>query len=345
MDERVDTGSLREALDRWRERGLLSGEQAEAIEAFETERGGAEPPPALALGVILAYAGTLVALAAIFGVYATGLDWAGKGTRVVIDAAVAAVAIVLAAGISRLPRGAAMTDALGFAATALVGWTALQGFDALGWLDHGPLVRGEAGYERALHELRAAFLVSGLVVVATAYVAARRLPSPLAALAAGAAAAWVPGVVGWWIGNPLDPAPGIAGGQVVVIAGLVATAVALRPQPLALAERGRLWWQTGALGAATVAAFVLAVVQGGAYEALLLVYAATLGAAAVVLRRRLLLIGGALVLYAYVGIVVFRTFEGAVAAIVVLALVGLGTAIGGTLGQREGQLGWARRRG
>lgn len=329
----LDEHDLLDSLGRWAEHGLLSAEQAGAIAAHEgVDRTAPAPPPrGVSGGVLLQYAGSLVALGAVFGLYFTVLDDMSDWSRFGVMAAVAAGWTALAGLLGRATGGAAAADALGFSAAVLWYAASLQAFAAIGWLGNGATPG----------EMRVTFFVTSAAGAAAGYLAARRVPAPLAALGVPIAIAWGSGAIGWWAGNTDENAPGTAGAQVIVVAGLVLAALAFTEGTLRLDRIARTWWQIGALGAANVAAVVLAVGEGGAYEGLLFAYAVGLAVAAVAARQRVAVAFAALTLYEYIGIVVFRTFEGAMAAIIILALVGLGTALGGTAAQRGG---WRRLR-
>lgn len=334
-------------LSRWQSHGLLSEEQAGAIRAFEVEDDedtlierdeGAD----FDLGALLSYGGALVALGAVIGLYATLFDDIGHSGRIPVTWGVAVGAGVLAWVFSRARGGGAAADATGFATTILVAWAVIELFDAAGWFESRAF-EGEAGYHRDLAEMRVAWIVMSVVVAGTGYALARYLPAPMAALSASVALAWAAAVLGGWIGDPSSEGPGTVGSQFAVIVGIVLAAVALLDR-LALDDRATLWWLIGALGTMNVGAVFLSGDEGGAYEALLLAYAIGLGLAAIFARRKVVLVFAALFLYEWVGFVVFRTFEGAVAAIIVTALVGLGTAVGGIAVQRGlMERLWARR--
>jgi hypothetical protein len=182
--------------------------------------------------------------------------------------------------------------------------------------------------------MRVVFLLTSLAGAAAAYAAARAIPAPLAALGAPVALAWGAGTLGWWVGNAHEGSPGVAGTQVIVVVGFALAAAAVTESTLRLDRAGRTWWQIGALGMANVAGVVLAIGEGGAYEGLLFAYTVALAGAGIASRQRVALVFAAITLYEYIGIVVFRTFNGALAAIIILALVGLGTALGGMVAQR-----------
>ncbi len=323
-------------IDRWQGRGLISSDQADAIRAFEAEERPGEPEhvedPTLDVGALLSYGGALVALGAIIGLYATLFDDIGSGGKVPVTWGVAAVAVALAWLFSRARGGGAAADATGFAATILVAWAVVEVFNAAGWfMDRTS--PGQPGYYRDVSETRITWIVSSLVVAGAGYALARYRVAPMAALAAAVALVWVAAMLGGWIGQPSEDGPGAVGGQFAVIVAIVLAAIALLDR-LAVDGRAMLWWLIGSLGAMNVAAVFLSGEEGGAYEALLLAYAIGLAIVAVVTRRKVVLVFAALFLYEWVGFVVFRTFEGAVAAIIVTALVGLGTAIGGIGVQR-----------
>ncbi|MDO9444492.1 MAG: hypothetical protein Q7K37_04190 [Dehalococcoidia bacterium] len=324
---------LDRALSRWRDHDLLSEEQAHAIAAFEAvEQGESEDAPleerpGLAAGSMLAYAGVLVALGAVLGLYVTVLSDAAPSVQLGISWLIVAVGLGLTYGASRLPSGAAMADALGFATALLVGWASMQTFDVAGWLD-------DRNVDEDVRQMRMAWMLTGVGVAAVGWLLARRF-SPMAALAASVATVWTAAAVVWVFAATDREGPGTVGGQAAVIVGFALALVgAIAPKVIGIDERARTWLLVGALGAANVAAFIIAVGDGGVFEGLLLAYAIGLGVAALGLRSRVILVFAAITLYEYVGVVVFRTFEGAVAAIIILALVGLGTAIGGTLVQR-----------
>ncbi len=338
----MDQSSLHDALDRWLAAGLIDPAQAEGIAAHEAALAPLDSPAVahperarIDVGAVLAYAGTLVALAAVFALYVTVFQDYTERARIALMFAVAAGAAVLAFGASRFRAGESLADALGLATTLIAAWATGELFRATGWL--GDLPRQVApGYGRAVGELRGALLGIGLVGTVVGYAAARGLRSPLSAAASAVGLAWAAGVTVWWLADPGAAAPGIPGGQAIVIVGDALALATLVPGVVGLRDRGRFWWQLGALGAANVAAFALAVSSGGIYEGLLLAYAIGLAAVAILRGGRLFLVAGAVALYEYVGVVIFRTFQGAVAAIVVLALVGLGTAFAGGFGQRVG---------
>ena len=327
---RLDPRDLLDSLDRWAERGLISDEQAAAIAAHEgVDRAALPPSGGVSGAVLLQYAGSLVALGAVFGIYVTVLDDLSDWSRFGVMVAVAAGWSVLAWVLARMRGGGAAADALGFSAGVLWYAAALQAGMAVGWLDD----------QSTPGEMRAAFALSSVVGAAAGYTAARGLPAPLAALGVPVALAWGGGVFGWWVGDTESKGPGTAGAQVMVVLGLLLAALAFTEGTLRLDRRGRTWWQIGALGIANVAGVVLAIGEGGAYEGLLFAYAVGLAGAAVAARQRVAVVFAALMLYEYIAIVVFRTFEGAMAAIIILALIGLGTALGGAVAQRGG---WRR---
>jgi hypothetical protein len=340
----MDRRSLPEALYRWVEAGLIDADQADAIAAHEAALGAPERSPLagrFSLGAVLAYAGTFVAVFAVLALYNTVLQDASERARLSLMFVVALISAALALVASRVRGGEALADALGAATVATALWATIEVFTAAGWLGDTP-ARGAPGYLHALGELRASLFGVGAVGAIVGYGAARGLRSPLSAAASAAAIAWCAGVVAWWVGNPANGAPGIAGGQAIVIVGNGLALLALWPAALRLRGSAPLWWELGGLGAANVAAVSLASAHGGILEGLLLAYAGALLAVALLRGGRLFLVAAAAALYEYVAIVVFRTFEGAVAAIVVLALVGLGTAFAGAFGQRVG-FGWLWR--
>jgi hypothetical protein len=172
-----------------------------------------------------------------------------------------------------------------------------------------------------------------------AWASLRWLRSPLSAAPLALASIALLGVIAWWIANPSDDDTGRSPVVVMTYAGYALALLAvLRPLPAALGVEGsaRGWFTLAALGAANITALMLAAEFGGAHEGLLLAHAVVQLAVAVWRGGRSWLALGALSLYEYVAIVVFRTFEGAVAAIVVLPLIGLGTAFGALAGQRVG---------
>lgn len=320
------------ALERWQEHGLLSGDQAQAIVAFEAADQGLDPAELDALegggfdvGSLLAYGGVLVALVAMVGIHFALMDDFAPAARFGIASAAAAGAVVLAFGLGKV-RGAAAADALGFAATILIAAAVLQGCEAAGWLESD--ANGDADLS-----VRFSFLVTAIVAGAAGWALALKIPAPLAAMSASAFLAGAAAVLGWFVADN-DEGPGAIGGQMAVVAGFALATLALVPNALRMDRPALRFWAIGALIAANVAAFLLAAVEGGVYEGLLLPYAFGTGVAAVLSKQRALLVFAALFLYEYVGFVVFRTFGGAVAAIIVLALIGLGTAIGGTMAQR-----------
>jgi len=328
----LDGHDLLDSLGRWTERGLISAEQADAIAVHEGVDRTAPLPAARGVsgGVLLQYAGSLVALGAVFGIYLTVLDdmtaWSRFGVMVAVAVTWTALAWLLARA-----GGAAAADALGFSAAILWYAASLQAFGAAGWL----------GDDSSPGEMRAAFFCTSIVGASAGYAAMRGLPAPLAALGVPVAIAWGGGVFGWWLGDTEGGGPGAVGAQVMVVLGLLLAALTFTEGILRLERLARMWWQIGALGIANVAGVALAIGEGGAYEALLFAYAVGLAVTAVVARQRVAVVFAALTLYEYIGIVVFRTFEGAMAAIIILALVGLGTALGGTVAQRGG---WQRLR-
>ena len=329
----IDGRDLLESLSRWTEHDLISVEQADAIAAHEGVDPTVPPPAARGVsgGVLLQYAGSLVALGAVFGIYFTVLDdiddWARFGVMVAVAGGWTALAWVL----GRTHGGAAAADALGFSAALLWYAASLQAFAAVGWL----------GSDATPNQMRMTFLVTSVFGATVGYLLTRQVPAPLAALGVPIALAWGGGVIGWWAGNVNEDTPGTAAAQVIVVAGLALAALAFTEGALRLDRTARTWWQIGALGAANVAAVILAIGEGGAYEGLLFAYTVGLAVAAVVARQKVAVVFAALMLYEYIGIVVFRTFEGAMAAIIILALIGLGTALGGTVAQRGG---WRRLR-
>ena len=328
----LDERDLFESLDRWAEQGLLSSEQAEAIAAHEGATRSAVPGPSgVSGGVLLQYAGSLVALGAVFGIYFTVLDDLSEWSRFGVMVAVAVGWTGLAWVLSRATGGAAAGDALGFGAAVLWYAASLQAFAAVDWL----------GGDATPGQMRVTFLATSAVGAAAGYLAAQRIPAPLAALGVPIAVVWGMGAIGWWVGNADENAPGVAGAQVMVVVGFVLAALAFTEGTLRLDRTARTWWQIGALGTTNVAAVVLAIGEGGAYEGLLFAYAVGLAVAAIAARQRVAVVFAAITLYEYIGIVVFRTFEGAMAAIIILALIGLGTALGGTVAQRGG---WRRLR-
>jgi hypothetical protein len=340
----MDLRELRAALDRWSERGLIEPEQARAIDDFETIEAGPElaavaagPPsdasPRWDASGVLAYAGVLVALAAVLALYVTVLPDAATATRVGVAVAMSAAAAALGALAARLPGGGRIADALGLSFALLVGAAALVFFDAAGWLD------GDRDNVTQNSQLRGAFALSATAMGGAAWVALRWLRSPLSAAPLALAPIALLGIVAWWIASPGDDDPGRAAGMAITYAAYaLALLTVLRPLPSALGVEGSAhgWFTLAALGAANIAALMLAAEFGGAHEGLLLAHAVVQLAVAVWRGGRAWLALGALSLYEYVAIVVFRTFEGAVAAIVVLALIGLGTAFGALAGQRVG---------
>ncbi|TAJ18143.1 MAG: hypothetical protein EPO65_09510 [Dehalococcoidia bacterium] len=318
---------LHEVLDRWTGEGLISADQAEAIAAHErANRPEGVTHEGVSGGVLLQYAGSLVALGAMLGLYVTVLDDVSDWSRFGLMVGVAMVWTGLAWLLGRATAGAPAADALGFGAAVLWYAASLQAFAAIDWI----------GGEATPGQLRVTFLVTSLVGATAAYVAALKVPAPLAGLAAPVALAWGAGTFGWWVGNAGENAPGVGGAQVMVVVGFVLAALAFTEGSLRLDHRARTWWQIGALGIANIAAVFLAIGEGGAYEGLLFAYAVGLAVAAIAARQRVAVVFAAVSLYEYIGIVVFRTFEGAMAAIIILALIGLGTALGGTVAQRGG---------
>jgi len=322
-------------LTRWQEHGLLSQDQTDAIRAYEGQERPEDTSVAdasLDVGALLSYGGALVALGAIVGLYATLFEDLGSGGRIPVTWGVAAAAVALAWMFSRARGGQAAADATGFAATVLIAWATIELFNAAGWfMDRAAF--GEPGYYRDVAETRIAWLVTSAVVAGAGYGLAKYLPAPMAALSAAVALIWAAATLGGWVGNPSQEDPGAVGSQFAVIVAILLAATALLGR-LYLDGRGTLWWLIGSLSAMNIGAVYLSADQGGAYEALLLAYAIGLAIAAVVTRRKVVLVFAALFLYEWVGFVVFRTFEGAVAAIIVTALVGLGTAVGGVGVQR-----------
>jgi len=324
-------------LTRWQDRGLISQDQVSAIRAFEVEDRAdealEEDEPSFDIGALLSYGGALVALGAVMGLYATLFDDIGSGGSIPVTWGVALGAAVLAFMFARARGGNAAADATGFATTILLAWAVLELFDAIGWFGSERVLRGETGFHRDLVEERFAWLVTSTAVAGAGYALARLLPSPMSAASAVVALIWAAAVLGGWIGSPSDDGPGLLGSQFAVIMGLVLAALAILDL-LELPRRATLWWLIGSLGAANVFAVYLSADEGGAFEALLLAYAIGLGLVSIIARRKVVLVFAALFLYEWVGFVVFRTFEGAVAAIIVTALVGLGTAVGGIAVQR-----------
>ncbi len=323
---------LHDALDRWVGEEMISADQAEANAAHERAfRPEGATHEGVSGGVLLQYAGSLVALGAMLGLYVTVLNDVSDWSRFGLMVAVAVGWTGLAWLLGRATAGAPAADALGFGAAVLWYAASLQAFAAIDWLGDDP-PPGKA---------RVTFFVTSMIGATAAYIAARKVPAPLAALAAPVALAWGTGMLGWWVGNADEGAPGVGGAQVMVVMGFVLAAMAFTEGTLRLERLARAWWQIGALGIANVAAVVLAIGEGGAYEGLLFAYAVGLAVAAIAARQRVAVVFAAITLYEYIGIVVFRTFEGAMAAIIILALIGLGTALGGTVAQRGG---WRRLR-
>lgn len=327
----IDERDLLDALDRWAEQGLISPEQAEAIAAHAGTVRGPVATPAVSGAVLLQYAGSLVALGAVFGIYFTVLDGISDWGRFGVMLAVAFGWTVLAWVIGRAEGGSAAADALGFGAAVLWYAASLQAFAAIDWF----------GGDATSHEMRLTLIMTSAVGATAGYLATTRLSAPLAALGVPIAIAWGAGAIGWWVGDASEDAPGAAGAQVMVVLGFVLAALAFTQDTLRLERAARTWWQIGALGTANVAAVILAIGEGGAYEGLLFAYAVGIAVAAVAARQRVAVVFAAITLYEYIGIVVFRTFEGAMAAIIILALIGLGTAFGGMVAQRGG---WQRVR-
>ncbi len=89
----LDVRDLLDSLSRCTERGLISMEQADAIAAHEGVDRTAPLPPdrGVSGGVLLQYAGSLVALGALFGIYVTVLDdmtdWSRFGVMVAVAVA------------------------------------------------------------------------------------------------------------------------------------------------------------------------------------------------------------------------------------------------------------------
>lgn len=312
---------------------MISSEQAtaiaqyEAMEAGPTEGDAPDADAAFDAGGMLAYGGVLVALGAVVGLYMTVLGDVGAAAQVGIAWLVAAAGLALLLVSTRIKSGGAMTDALGFAVTILALLALLATFDAAGWLD-------DDGSASDVRQMRFAWAFTGIAVAAAGWGIAWRW-APMAALTASVAAIWAAAALPWLVASTDRSGPGTIASQIAVVAGLAIAALAVAlPRLTGLGERARLWLLIGALGAANVAAFILAAGEGGLFEGALMLYTVGLAVAALVFRRRAILVFAAITLYEYVGLVVFRTFDGAVAAIVILALVGLGTAIGGTLVQR-----------
>lgn len=326
-----DEHDLREALGRWAEAGLISSDQAEAIEAHEQANRPSRAHEGVSGGVLLQYAGSLVALGAILGLYVTVLGDVSDWSRFALMVGVAMVWTGLAWLLGRAAGGAPAADALGFGAAVLWYAASLQVFAAVDWLGGDPTPG----------QTRVTFLVTSLVGATAAYAAARAIPAPLAGLGVPVALAWGAGMLGWWVANASEDVPGVGGAQVMVVVGFVLAGLAFTESTLRLDRTARNWWQIGALSIANVAAVFLAIGEGGAYEGLLFAYAVGLAVAAIAARQRVAVVFAAITLYEYIGIVVFRTFEGAMAAIIILALIGLGTALGGTVVQRGG---WRRLR-
>jgi len=333
----MERRELDRLLARWQQRGLVSSDQVDAIVAFEVEDGALDAVPAedvqegesIDLGGLLSYGGVLVALVAVLGIYLTVVDGLEAWPRFALSVAIAAGAAALSWVMSK-SGGHAAADALGFAAVVLVAWAVVQGGEALVWDD--------AGDDRT-RAARAIWLLMGLGAGGVGWVLARYVPAPLAALASAAAFVWSFAALGWLVGPGGSDGPGAFGWQLAVVGGFALTLLALlperlRPDGLGLTEATRQRWLVGALIGTNVAAFVLAAGEAGVYEGLLLPYAIALGASALFARSRTLVAFAAVFLYEYVGFVVFRTFGGALAAIIVLALVGLGTAVGGMAVQR-----------
>ncbi len=330
----ISERELQESLDRWAEHGLISTEQGEAIAAHEAARRGDEPATnfgGVSGGVLLQYAGSLVALGAVLGLYVTVLGDLSEGARFALMVAIAAGWSALAWVLGRAAGGSPAADALGFGAAVLWYAASLQAFASVDWL----------GDDSTPGQMRLMFVVTSLVGASAGYVAARVIPAPLAALGVPVALAWGAGMLGWWVGNAEEESPGVAGAQVMVVAGFALAALVFNQETLRLDRAARAWWEIGALGIANVAAVVLAIGEGGAYEGMLFAYTVALAVAGVASRQRIAVVFAAITLYEYIGIVVFRTFDGALAAIIILALVGLGTALGGTVAQRGG---WRRLR-
>ncbi len=345
----MDLAELRVALERWSERGLIDPAQARAIDDFETIEAGPEAAaiaagagteasaPRWGASAVLAYAGVLVALAAVLALHVTVLPDAPAATRVGVAVSTAVAAAALGAIAARLPGGERIADALGLSFSLLVGAGALVFFDVAGWLE------GSDDSLRRNSELRASFALSAVAMGGAAWLALRGLRSPLSAAPLALAPVAALGVLASWIANPSGDEPGRLAGVAVTYGGYaLALLPLLRPLPGALGVVGaaRGWFALAPLGAANLAALILAAELGGAHEGLLLAHAIGQLAVAVWRGGRAWLALGALSLYEYVAIVVFRTFEGAVAAIVVLALIGLGTAFGALAGQRVGE--WLR---
>ena len=326
----MERRELDRLLARWQQRGLVSSDQVDAIVAFEVEDGALDAVPAediedresIDLGGLLSYGGVLVALVAVLGIYLTVVDGLEAWPRFALSAALSWV--------MSKSGGHAAADALGFAAVVLVAWAIVQGGEALVW--------GDAG-DDSTRAARAIWLLMGLGGGGVGWVLARYVPAPLAALASASAFVWSFAALGWLVGPGGSDGPGAFGWQLAVVGGFALILLALlperlRPDGLGLTEATRQRWLVGALIGANVAAFVLAAGEAGVYEGLLLPYAIALGAGALFARSRILVAFAAVFLYEYVGFVVFRTFGGALAAIIVLALVGLGTAVGGMAVQR-----------
>lgn len=333
----MERRELDRLLARWQQRGLISPEQVDAIVAFEGEDGeldaaasdDPEDRESIDLGGLLSYGGVLVALIAVLGIYLTIVDGLGAWSRFALSVAVATGAAVLSWLMSK-SGGRAAADALGFAAVVLVAWAIVQGGEALVW--------GDAG-DDSTRAARAIWLLMGLGGGSVGWVLARYVPAPLAALASASAFVWSFAALGWLVGPGGSDGPGAFGWQLAVVGGFALILLALLPERLrpggaGLSKKTRQRWLVGALIGTNVAAFVLAAGEAGVYEGLLLPYAIAVGAGALFARSRILVAFAAMFLYEYVGFVVFRTFGGALAAIIVLALVGLGTAVGGMAVQR-----------
>ncbi len=332
----MELRELERLLDRWRQRGLLSPDQVDAIVAFEVEDGALNPPEVgedaagepFDLGGMLSYGGVFVAVVAVLGLYLTVVDDLGAWPRFALSAIVAGGAGALAFLMART-GGRAAADALGLATVVLVAWAVFHGGEALFGGDGDDRSRG----------IRLVWLTVGLAAGGVGWAMARYVPSALASLGAAVGLVWSLAALGWLVGAGDADGPGQIGGQLAVLGGFVLAALPLlpvstRPAMFDLSDSSRHSWLIGSLLAANVAAFLLSMAEAGVYEGLLLPYALGLGAGAVFARSRILVVFAAIFLYEYVGFVVFRTFGGAMAAIIILALVGLGTAVGGMAVQR-----------
>ncbi len=330
----MDLWDLRVALDRWSARGLITPDQAAAIDDFETVKTGpvvtgSADPPRWGASVVLAYAGVLVALAAVLALYMTLFPDVTDVTRVGLAVAMAVAAAVLGMLATRMSGGDRIADALGFSFALLVAVAGLVACDALDWIDGDRF----DGYGST----RVSLVLAATAMGSAAWVSVRWLQSPLAAAPLILAPIAVLGVMAWSLVNPGDDQPGRFAGMIVTYAAYTLAALQLvcrLPAVLGIQDSARGWATLAALGASNIVAFTLAAEFGGVHEGLLLLHAGLQLAVAVWRGGRAWLVFGALSLYEFIGFVVFRTFDGAEAAIVVLMVVGLGTAFSALAGKR-----------